>query len=358
MKIVHPLLAAPVRLLLYLASTLLLGLLLALLLAQWVGAATPRAFVAGLPVGVLLGFGALTTWYVVRAVPRPGRDPLRAVTALGGTVLAGVGIWMLLATCWGWLVDRMTATSGTLSLLVAAWPVLVLVGVLVYGLALLLHYLLAALERSQRAERRALEAATLAREAELASLRTQLAPHFLFNSLNSIASLAGSDPESAREMCASLAHFFRQSLALGAEERISFEQELDLVGTYLAVEKARFGERLRVHIDVAADVRAALVPPLILQPLVENAIHHGIAHCIEGGSIVIFGASTDGEIFLRIENPCDPDRPSTRGQGMGLRNVRGRLKAAFGRGASLRSQEEDGAFRVEILLPKGEVGNR
>lgn len=356
MKIVHPLLAAPTRLLLYLASTLVLGLLLTLLLAQWAGVGVAGVLTAGLPAGVLLGFGALTTWYVVRAVPHPGRDPFRAVTALGGTVMAGVVVWLLLTACWGWFVDRVTARTGTLALLGGAWPILLLVGVPVFGLALLLHYLLAALEGSQRAERRALEAVALAREAELASLRAQLAPHFLFNSLNSIASLTGSDPEAARDMCGSLAHFFRQSLALGAKERITLAEELSLVETYLAVERARFGKRLRVRVRVDDDLLNSVVPPLILQPLVENAIHHGIAHRLEGGTIEISAASSvEGRIHLEIENPCDPDRPSTRGQGVGLRNVRARLKTAFGREASLRTREEDDTFRVEMLLPEYET---
>lgn len=351
MKLLHPLLTAPGRVLAFLAATVVLGAVLAALLVRESGLAPGPAAAAGLPAGVLLGFGALTSWYAVRTVPRPAREPRRAVILLGSAIGVGTGVWLLLTSLWARLLESLGIAGAAPAALRAAWVPLLVVGLLVYGFAVLLHYLLVALERSQEAERRSLEAATLAREAELAALRAQLAPHFLFNSLNSIASLAGSDPAAARRMCTLLADFFRRSLTAGAARRIAFADELELARTYLAVEQVRFGDRLRVAWDVEDGVDAIPVPPLLLQPLVENAVHHGIAHRVDGGIVSIAVAHRSGALRLVIENPVDPDRRPTRGTGTGLENLRHRLRNHAGQRATLTVEEAPERFRVEVALP-------
>ena len=352
----HPVLAAPGRLLAYLASTLLFGLLLALLLARWAGEEVGRALAVGLPAGVLLGFAALTLWYTVRAVPRPANNLLWTLSALGGALVAGTVAWLGLTGLWATLLDRFSGSPGALALVREAWPLLILLGLLVHAIALLLHYLFVALERSREAERRALEAATLAREAELAALRSQLAPHFLFNCLNSIAALAGRDTEAVRRMCGLLAGFFRRSLAVGARELIPLGEELGLAATYLELEAVRFGDRLRVELDVPEQLREAHVPPLLLQPLVENAVHHGIAHLVDGGTVRIEAKRSGGRLLIEVANACDADRPSSKGGGVGLANVRSRLRALFDRRAALRVENEPQSFRARLELPWSDKG--
>ena len=124
----------------------------------------------------------------------------------------------------------------------------------------------------------------LAREAELRSLRTQIDPHFLFNTLHSISALTTADPPSARRMCVLLGDFLRDSLALGALDRITNDRELQLATRFLEIERVRFGDRLRIDANSSAN-GTWRVPPLLLQPLVENAVTHGVAHLIEGGVI-------------------------------------------------------------------------
>ena len=137
-------------------------------------------------------------------------------------------------------------------------------------------------EESRAAETRALELQLLAREAELKTLRAQIDPHFLFNCLHSISALTGTDPPAARRMCLLLGEFLRTSVKLGAQDRIPFADELALAERYLEIERVRFGSRLAIERAIADGVGSCAVPALLLQPLVENAVTHGIAH-LRGG---------------------------------------------------------------------------
>jgi len=227
-----------------------------------------------------------------------------------------------------------------------------------YLLAAALHYLVLALESARDAERRALELRVQAREAELRALKAQIDPHFLFNSLNAVSALVGSDAGSARKMVLLLAEFLRRSLRLGGRESIPLSEELAHAASYLAVERVRFGERLRVEEEVEEASRSCLVPSLILQPLVENALRHGIAHLLEGGALRIAARRSGGLLRLSVENPCDPDHPPTRsarGESVGLANVAARLRTLYGPEGRFTVTPEDGRFRVELALPAVEA---
>jgi two-component system sensor histidine kinase AlgZ len=195
----------------------------------------------------------------------------------------------------------------------------------------------------------------LARESELRTLRGQLDPHFLFNSLNSVAALIGSDAQSARRMCFLMAAFFRKSLQLGSRQSIPLSEELSLVQTFLAIEEVRFRERLLTRFDVADDALMLAVPPLVLQPLVENAVKHGVAHLVEGGEVTVRAHRREGLLELIVENPCDPERPPSRGAGVGLANVRSRIDTLFAHRASVDVNAQPTWFRVAILLPAAQV---
>jgi two-component system, LytTR family, sensor histidine kinase AlgZ len=263
--------------------------------------------------------------------------------------IASLAVWLVLGYLWAqYLLEPGESYGdeayGILGLMIFA-------GAIGISLAVLGSYLTGAFERSRNAERRALELQVLAREAELKSLRAQLDPHFLFNSLNSVAALIGNDTAAARQMCFLMAQFFRKSLTLGRQESIPLAEEVALAQTFLAIEKVRFGERLRSRFDIAADVRDVQVPPLFLQPLVENAVHHGVAHLLEGGDVCVTARRREGFLELVVENPCDPDRPPSRGTGVGLVNVRSRVETLCGHRASVDVSATDEQFRVSILLP-------
>jgi two-component system sensor histidine kinase AlgZ len=151
-------------------------------------------------------------------------------------------------------------------------------------------------------------------------------------------------------MCLLLADFLRETLALGSRERIALSAELALVRKFLAIEQVRFGDRLHVDID-AAGAGETPVPPLLVQPLAENAVTHGIAHMIDGGVVRIRAERRVATLVITVENPCDPDRPAGRGTGLGLTNVRERLASAYGSDGFLQAEERDGRFVVKVEIP-------
>jgi LytS/YehU family sensor histidine kinase len=226
---------------------------------------------------------------------------------------------------------------------------------LLFLLTTVVHYLIILFEEKQQAETRALELRVLSKEAELKSLRAQLQPHFLFNSLNSISALTASDPEGARRMCVLLGDFLRQGLKLGARDTIALREEIELLEKFLAVEKIRFGARLSTELRADPDALACGVPPLLLQPLVENAIGHGIATLVEGGAVRVEARVRGGRLWIVVENPRDPDAQRRTGEGVGLENVKRRLLALHGREARVDAIDGGGSFRVELELPASAV---
>jgi len=225
------------------------------------------------------------------------------------------------------------------------------VGVLLYLLSVAFHYVLIAMEDSRHAEAQAFEARVLARDAELKALKAQVNPHFLFNSLNSISALTSINAVKAREMCILLAEFLRMTLGLGEKTTISLAEELALLDRFLAIEKVRFAARLKVEEAIQENSRQLLILPLLLQPLVENAVVHGIANLPEGGTIRVASENRDGRLYITIENTFDPESTSTRRTGMGLANVRRRLEGRYNGDASMQVSAEADQFRVQLSLP-------
>jgi two-component system, LytTR family, sensor histidine kinase AlgZ len=343
----HPLLARGERLALYLALWLIAGALLATLLGSEAGLSVREASLVAFPLTLAYAFVCLSAWYVSRSAPIATAATARIIaTALGASFLSSAA-WLLLAQAWNGILRRLWRVSAPFEEIAA---ILFGFGLLLYLLSIAVSYIVAAFEHARDAERRQLQAQVLSREAELRTLRAQIDPHFLFNSLHSISALTGVDPAAARRMTVLLGDFLRESLALGSSERIPLSRELALAAKYLEVERVRLGDRLRVEIT-SGDAGDCLVPPLVLQPVVENAVTHGVAHVLEGGIVTVVATCTPLRLTLRVENPADPERPRKTGTGLGLSNVRSRLHALFGKEAAVHWMEEDGRWRVEIDLP-------
>lgn len=348
----HPLLRGRLRLLLYLLGWAgICALLTAVLggLGARTSAGAALAFTA--PLTLIYAFVCMSAWWVCRAHPLERTPPLRLAMGLGGAAVQASLAWVLIGAVWDvFLMKRFhlgpgpDGLAGDLTLLWVA-------GVVLYGQSLVGHYFVLAFENAREAERRLLQTQVTAREAELRALRAQLNPHFLFNSLNSISALAGSDPEGARDMCGLLGDFLRTSLSLGGRERVSLEEELALAGRYLAVEQVRFGPRLVVERRIEPPALGCLLPPLLIQPLIENAVKHGVADRVEGGTLLIEARRKGDLLEIVVENPRDPSAPSRRGVGMGLENVRQRLAALDPRRAHLDVFEEPERFRAVLSLP-------
>jgi two-component system sensor histidine kinase AlgZ len=315
-----------------------IALLCSLALITRPGVPIPTAIAAALPPSLLLGVIALAARYPCRAMPLRKTPFSRVLATHVGAAAAAASLWLL-----AWKASPDVITQNV--------PLLFAVGVVIYDSAVTVHYLTLELEASRIAEETALRYQVLAREAELRAFKAQVDPHFLFNSLNAVAALCGSRPNDAREMAQLMADFFRMTLRIGARDRITLAEEIDLVSRYLAIEKVRFGARLSSKIEIDAAAGRCLVPPLLLQPLVENAVRHGIASVVDGGTIGIAASANDGVLRIRIDNPADPDRPQPRGESIGLQNARGRLAAISNGRGSLRTEEAEGRYRVEIEVP-------
>jgi two-component system sensor histidine kinase AlgZ len=346
----HPILAGRGRLALYLALWVLVAGLLAALLAGRMGLTWVQTPLVVLPLAAAYAFVCLSAWYVARSLPlATSGAPKVLATGIVASFLSS-GAWLVMARPWigvlvrrGWLPDA-ARVGGHESLIFGF-------GVLLYLLSLAVSYLLITMEETQDAERRALQVQVLAREAELRSLRAQIDPHFLFNCLHSISALTTVNSQAARRMCLLLGDFLRETLALGGESRITVARELKLAENFLAVERIRFGDRLDVEIAADGDAASGYVPPLLLQPIVENAVTHGIAHMLDGGTIRIAATRSAARLSIVVEYPCDPDRPRSKGAGVGLANVRARLRALHGADAVLATGEQGGRWRVEVSFP-------
>ena len=224
-------------------------------------------------------------------------------------------------------------------------------GELYYLLSVAVQYLLIAQKANQDAQERLVESTVRAREAELSALKAQINPHFLYNSLNSISELTSIDPARAREMCVSLADFLRLTLGMGEKAVIPLREEVGLLEKYCAIEKVRFGERLTVEEEIQEDAKECMLPPLLLQPLFENAVVHGIAQMAEGGWIRLRAAKNNDRLSLTVENSWDAEAGSSRKNGVGLKNVQRRLEARYGNDAQMQAQAEDEVFRVSLSFP-------
>ena len=336
---------------LFVAIALLLGALVATFLGLRGGASWDEALLLGLPLGFAQAALCLSARFPARAVPlAPGNVVRVAVTHLSAATVS-TGAWILAGFALARLLDRAPGHAGVAARFESEAPGLAVTGVLIFLLAVTAHYLTIALESAREAEVRGVRARVLAREAELRALRAQVDPHFLFNCLNSIAALTAEDSTAARRMCTNLAGFLRRSLALGQREHILLGEELELAAEYLAIEAVRFGQRLQVAEAVQEGCRDCPVPPLLLQPVVENAVRHGIAQIIEGGTIRIEVRREPAGVRVSVANPRDPERPAGRGTGVGLENVRGRLRALHGDRAWVEAQELPGQYEVRLFVP-------
>jgi signal transduction histidine kinase len=229
----------------------------------------------------------------------------------------------------------------------------------VYVVQFAVYHLVRNVQRLRLREQQATALLARAREQELAALKAQINPHFLFNTLNSISATLTRDPDRAREMIAKLAGMMRYALDSSTRDTVPLREEIDFAERYLALEAHRFSDRLDASVEVSAD-DAALdtpVPPMVLQPLVENALRHGIAPSAAGGTVALRVRAGDGRIRVRVEDtgvgPDVDDPLSASASGTGLRNTSARLRHTCGPDAALQTAENDPTgFVVQFSLPE------
>lgn len=348
----HPILSQLRRLVLYLLAWVPLGAVLLFLLTVPGDLTWQRALAMVIPLCLVYAFICLSAWWSCRSTPLETSGFSRfALTHLSAALVLSL-FWILIAKGLAVMLCTFDSFRGLDRQIHRTYPLLLGSGVFLYLLAVALHYVLLSIEASREAEQRENQARVLARESELKALKAQVNPHFLFNSLNSISALTTIDPSRAREMCLLLADFLRKTLGLGEKIAIPLRDELSLVQSFLSVEKIRFGSRFSLEEQIQPDVLDCLVPPLLLQPLLENAVSHGISNLTEGGWIrLAVTENGTGDLSIAVENNFDPEMPPRRGTGTGLRNVRQRLDTRYGSRALFDARKEGDRFRVTMRLP-------
>lgn len=192
----------------------------------------------------------------------------------------------------------------------------------------------------------------LVKEAELTALKSQINPHFLFNSLNSVSSLTLSRPEQSREMLVKLSTYLRYSLAQDLKELTHLSNELSNIRLYMEIEKVRFGDRLQLDFDLSADCEKFKIPNLILQPLYENAIKFGVHESLEPVCVMTKCSFENDSLKINISNNFDPESIPPKGNGIGLRNIQERLHLIYGRTDLMRIVKSENLFSVNLEFPQ------
>jgi signal transduction histidine kinase len=276
------------------------------------------------------------------------RGRILVAHAIGG--VAALGIWMAAMVA----IARLAIGPRYWNIVFGGWWMFQLLSnAMVYAAGVGIGLMVRSSDRERERERRHAQLEVLAREAELTAIKAQLQPHFLFNALNSLLVLIEHNPGEAKRMVTQLSSLLRSVFDRFDESSVSLDRELETVREYLDIERIRFGDRLTFSIEVDCAVRQTSIPPFLLQPIVENAVKHGIEPFSRPGVVRITGSLDDGRLRLSIAdtgrgiNPHDP-----AGDGRGLALTRRRLHWVYGAGAAtLRSERAGDGFIVTLDLP-------
>lgn len=347
----HPLFNATNRVLVLLAGWLLLTGSICALLSITFTRPLVDCLILFVPLYLLCLIFILPNYYVCRGLPLGQTPWLMLLGSQLLTLIAIVGMWTLVGQLYAAVLDPAPETSRFKALFDVSQPMNLTIVAIQFEVMVLIHYLFFAIEKSRDLEQAALQQKLLISQAELQTLKATVHPHFLFNSLNTLANIALSAPEQAHRFCLLIAEFLRYSVAYGKKSSVMLEDELDHIQNYLGIERERFGTRLQTRFEIDAAVSEVRVPPLILFPVIENAIKHGIDSCLEGGTLHILARTRDGMLIVEVANPVDELGRKLKGTGHGLASVEHRLQNRFGDKALLKTTRNPGQFRVSLYIP-------
>ncbi|MCF6170192.1 MAG: histidine kinase [Bacteroidales bacterium] len=295
----------------------------------------------------LVGFNL---WYVIRFNLR--ETPSAFDLIVNHLVIALIIIALWITASYFFLANLFGDNTSYLQFLNDSLPWRVVTGMFYYLFFILFYYIILYYEDLQEKLKVESELQNLVKEAELNALKSQINPHFLFNSLNSISSLTMTKPDKAQEMVIQLSDFLRYSLSHDKNEKTSLEQEFSNMERYLAIEKIRFGKRLNFVSSIEEGCLSVEIPNMILQPLLENAIKHGVYNSTEEVLVELKCKEQNGFIVLEVCNDYDPEAVKKKGQGIGLENIRKRLQLIYQRQDLLEIQAEKMVFKATLRIPK------
>lgn len=290
------------------------------------------------------GVMGLFVWRLTQQIAWNWRSPSFWIVHSASAIVFAI----IYATSWSWpelLAGKLDVVLQSYQM-VLGWNLMM--GTWLYIVVAGVSYTIRAQRSVHAQEAAAAEARLLAQQAQLAALRAQVNPHFLFNALHSVGALVTSDPVRADQALERLGDLLRY--ALGSEEQVPFADEWRFTNDYLAFEQLRLGDRLKVDAEVDASAYSTLVPPLILQPLVENAVRHGIADRPEGGRIALRARVDNAQLIISVIDDGNGNGDGA-GNGFGMGLIQHRLQALYGPHASLRVNIVPAGFSVTLALP-------
>jgi two-component system LytT family sensor kinase len=299
---------------------------------------------------LLFAFLAVTVWYPIRYGNPEGKLSV-------GIVITYLIVGVIILTGWlylGYMILRLILVDHPtyFTFLNDSFIARLATGILYYGVTLLIYHLFIYSKELEAKNLNEAKLNLLVKESELNVLRSQLNPHFLFNSLNSISSLTISDPETARDMIIKLSEFLRYALKHGEREKTRFSDEIKNIELYLEIEKIRFGEKLIFEKEISKGCEEGLIPNMILQPLFENAVKHGVYESTEPITIHMSCKVVAKNLEICIRNNFDSQQVSRKGAGIGLRNVRNRLMLIYGRDDLSHISKSENEFEVKLQIPQ------
>ena len=345
----HPILSNRIKLTIYSLIWLVCALVQGVIASFQLNLDADIIFIDSLVFWAIFAFIGLSVWYVVY-YNNLDKNPVSFVILHIITAVIAVSILVFKS----WLISSFFfATRPNFnSFFESSLLLRFFIGMLSYLSMIFYYYMQIFYQKNKENKEREDAYKTLIREAELKSLKSQINPHFLFNSLNSISSQTLFDPEKAHDMIIKLSDYLRFSLSHKPDELIPLWKELDNIKRYLDIEKIRFGQRLDVKIETNESCNNFCVPTMILQPLFENAIKYGVHENTNKTTILVKSECNSSRMIFMVSNNFDPESVPSRGEGIGISNIKERLKLLYGRGDLLEINKTSDQFTVTLFFPE------
>jgi len=301
---------------------------------------------------MILLFGiCISIWYLSKGLPFNKGDILYFLVRHSLSMILILAIWIGISSGYAGLLNEYFPNEGWKTLFHSSVPILAGTGVFTYLLSLLIYYLAIANEKIRSAEKEILQRQLETSQSELEALKTTIHPHFLFNSLNLLSPLISNNPKHASELISHLSEFLIYSFEHSIKKNSTLAEEIEHVKNYLSVEKFRLGARLQTTYDIEKGIDKIPIPPLILLPVVENSIKHGISQLLEGGMVTIKVVQREEHLIISISNPFENSGKKLKGKGHGLNNLRKRLKIYYKGEGGILTKNKNGIFNVRIFIP-------
>lgn len=298
--------------------------------------------------GLFYGLG-LSYWFNVRYSSFDKSQLLNLVISHVAALIISIALALFLTNS---ILSRLADGEEYLLFLRDSLPWRGALGLMYYSIIILVYYLILYYDDINQKNQERSQLETMLKSSELEMLKSQINPHFIFNSLNSIASLTIISPEKAREMVVKLSEFLRYSLGKENDQMNTMDDEINNIILYLDIEKVRFGDRLNVQTDISKECLNLKLPNLILQPIFENTIKHGIYESLEKVTVKLKAWQDQNILRIEVSNEFDPKAVGKKGKGIGLNNVSERLRLIYGVPQLVFTEKTDNLFTVRLDIPQ------